>query len=215
MKYVKPVLSKGLLVVVFIVPLIAIRLASGTDFVINLSATIQQHRLIYLVALFCTKTISIIYPPLPGIVATVASIPFVGWEAAYVTDILGSLTGASITFYLGKRYGLSILNHVLGEKITSKVKTIQLKDQNQIEAAIFLRFAAGGLLSDALSWGASLIGFSYISLIAGYIIFHLITILPVFIILSTSISVQTGIIGAVMFFVAWLVIIKFNGRYFE
>ena len=105
---------------------------------------VQRNKLTYLLFLWLAKTVSIIYPPIPGVLMTLASIPLVGWELAYLIDILGSFTGATAAFWFGKKYGLSLLRWLVGEKLVSKIEAIKLRSANQIEAAFVLRIAAGG-----------------------------------------------------------------------
>jgi hypothetical protein len=71
------------------------------------------------------------------------------------------------------------------------------------------------MLSDGLAWGGSLLGFRFIPFFFGYIVSHLITTLPVFFILSLSSQVKSWIIFIPLVIIAWLLIIKFKGRYFE
>ena len=176
---------------------------------------LQQYQTIFLIALLFLKSISIIYPPLPGNLFTLGSIPIVGWEWAYAVDILGSTSGATISYFLGKKYGEPILRWAIGTRLTSKLTAIKIRAGNQIGAAFFLRLASGGMLSDGLSWGASLIKFQYRSFIIGYILSHLLTTLPVFYLLSLSISVKSWTIIVPTVFIAWFIIYKFKGRYFE
>ena len=192
-----------------------VQLASQSEIVISLSSTVQSHLPLYLVALLILKTSSIVYPPLPGVVLTLASIPLIGWERAYFIDITGSTIGATISFFLGKKYGSSILTRVIGKSLADKIVSVKLKQKNQIEAAIFLRFASGGMLSDGLAWGASLIGFKYPPFIIGYVISHVITTLPVFYLVAASISFDSWIVVASVAILAWFIIFKFKGRYFE
>lgn len=196
-------------------PTFVLQFASQTKEVQSFIAFVHSHFLVYLASLFIGKTISIIYPPLPGAIFTLASVPLIGWKAAYVIDVLGSFVGVSASFYLGKKYGYAILNRVVGTTITNKISSIKLKPRNQVEAAIFLRFAVGGLLSDGLAWGASLIGFRYLTFIIGHLISHVIITLPIFYLISTSISLNSWSIIGLATIVAWLVIYKYKGRYFE
>ena len=176
---------------------------------------VQSNKLLFLVSLFFGKSASIVYPPLPGAILTLGSIPLVGWKWAYFIDIIGSITGATIAYFLGKKYGVTLLNWALGITITQKITSIKLKKRNQIESAFILRIAAGGLLSDGLAWGASLIKLNYLPFIIGYILSHLLTTLPLFYLLSLSISVESWIIVLPVAIVAIIILYKLKGRYFE
>jgi uncharacterized membrane protein YdjX (TVP38/TMEM64 family) len=209
------VLSKLVFVSFLILPALIIQMIIQSGALVGLFIFIHTYLPLYLLALLAIKAVSIVYPPLPGVAFTVASIPLIGWQYAYFIDFLGSTIGASISFFLGQKYGYSILNRVIGKTIADKIIKIKLKQRNQIEAAIFLRFAAGGMLSDGLAWGASLIGFKFLPFIVGFGIAHVITTLPVFYFVALSISFNSWVLVAVVTILAWLIIYKFKGRYFE
>ncbi len=177
--------------------------------------TLQAHQAVFLVALLLGKALSIIYPPLPGAILSLSAIPVVGWAWAYTIDILGSLIGSSISYFLGKKYGEPILKWAIGERFTTKVTSIRVKPGNQMVATFMLRIASGGMLSDGLAWGASLIGLRYRSFITGYLASHVLTTLPIFYLLSLSLNIKSWIILVPITVAAWLIIYKFKGKYFE
>ena len=208
-------LPKIVFFLLLVLPPFALQFASQTTEIQRLTSVIHAYLPIYIIVLLFTKVLSIVYPPLPGVVFTLASVPLIGWKTAYVVDICGSIIGATISFYLGKKYGYAILIRVLGKGLADKIATTKLKQKNQVEAAIFLRFAAGGMLSDGLAWGASVLGFGYLPFTIGYAISHVVTTLPVFYFIAASISFDSWVIVAIAAVLAWLVIYKFKGRYFE
>ena len=201
-------------VLLLILPAILIQFASHTSVVLNLSNFIQNYLILYLLVLLLVKLSSIVYPPLPGIAFTIASIPLVGWPLAYLIDLTGSTLGSSIAFILGKKYGQSILSRVVGQGITEKIMNTKLKQGTQVEASIVLSFASVGL-SDGLAWGGSLIGFKFWPFALGRIMSHLLTTLPIFFLIAVSTSFNSWLIVAFATVLAWLMIFKFKGRYFE
>jgi uncharacterized membrane protein YdjX (TVP38/TMEM64 family) len=212
---IKDVVIKVFIISFLIVPVVIIQLASQSNVILGFTDFVQAYLPLYVFVLLVVKAISIIYPPLPGIAFTIASVPIIGWQLAYLADITGSFIGASVSFFLGKKYGYSILKRVIGPNIIEKINKIRLKQRNQVEVAIFLRFAGGGMLSDGLAWGASLIGFRYASFIVGYLISHLMTSLPIFYFVAVSLSFNSWVVFVGAAILAWIVIYKFKGRYFE
>lgn len=208
-------LTKLVLLTLFLLPMVLLQLWAKTESVHQLIEVIHRYLPLFLIALMLTKAASIVYPPLPGVVFSLTAIPLVGWELAYLIDMLGSLLGATASYFFGQKYGLSILRRVLGSALTTRITNVKLKPINQIEAAVMLRLAAGGLLSDGLAWGASLIGFRFSSFIVGYAISHVLTTLPVFYALSASLSLHSWALFLAVALVSWLIIFKFKGRYFE
>lgn len=181
----------------------------------NLTQLIQHYIYLYAMVLLLFKALSVIYPPVPGTILTLASVPIIGWPLAYLTDVIGGIVGGVVSFQLSKKYGQRLLNSILGKTITNKILSIKLKDRNQIESAIVLRIASGGIFSDGLAWGASLIGFRLLPFEIGYVISHAITTLPVFYFLGISVQFNSWLLLGTAMIVGWLVIYKFKGRYFE
>ena len=181
----------------------------------QIAAVVRHYFFLYVLVVFFLKSISIVYPPLPGSLFTVASIPFVGWQVAYAIDFVGSVFGALVSFLLGKKYGEKLLRLMLGDYIAQKVLAIKLKEKNQVESAVVLKIASGGVLSDGLAWGASLIGFKLQPFLLGYAISHVAVTLPIFYLLGASVEIQSGLIVGVLMLAASGLIFYFKGRYFE
>lgn len=161
------------------------------------------------------KAASIVYPPLPGIMLTLAMVPFLGWQKAYLVELVGSLLGTTAAYWLGFRYGDKLISWAAGDKLLSKIKSVKLKPGNQFEAAFVLRTASGGALSDALAWGASLIGLRFQPYLLGHLANHVLATLPVFLLIGLSLKLNSWLIVGPIMVVCWFLIWKFKGRYFE
>jgi uncharacterized membrane protein YdjX (TVP38/TMEM64 family) len=215
MSWVRVVLKLLLIlffVVISLVVFVAIFRFSKLDHVTKL---VKANPVVFVVTLVATKAISIAYPPLPGSLLTAGTISIIGWEAAYAIDLIGSTLGVVLAYFLGRRYGNNILLWVLGEKITDKIKSIKVKDRKQIQTAFIMRIAMGGILSDGLAWGASMVGFRFFPFVMGYILSHLLISAPVFYFISKSIEVSSWAIALPAMLLAWLLIFIFKGKYFE
>src|SRR3989337_132416 len=70
---------------------------------------VQQNLLLYFLFLLFIKILGILWPPLPGGLFTLGSIPAIGWELAYIADLVGSVIGSSGAFFMGRRYGPKLL----------------------------------------------------------------------------------------------------------
>lgn len=168
-----------------------------------------------LVFIILAKAASIVYPPLPGIILTLAMIPILGWQKAYIVELIGSLLGVTAAYGLGYRYGEKLIKWIAGETLLKKIKAVKLKPGNQFEAAFVLRTASGGALSDTLAWGASLIGLRYWPYFLGHWANHVLATLPLFFLIGLSIKLHTWLIAIPVMIFGWLIIWKFKGRYFE
>lgn len=214
MKTTKSLLYKIFLILILLIPAIALQFAGGEDLMIKIINHVQQNLVLYLFSLFFIKMIGIVYPPLPGAILTLSAVPFVGWKLAYMVDFLGSVTGVFISFYLGKRYGFSFLEKLVGKNTVEKIRKIKVKKNNQIESAFMLRVAFSAF-SDGLAWGAGLIGFKASSFITGYALSHLVISLPIFYLVGFSTTAHSIILFFIIILISWFVLYKFKGRYFE
>lgn len=208
--------NKLLLLVLITIPAVGIipRLLDP-QFQVSLLSLSQSHLEFVVLSLFLLKTAAILYPPVPGSIITIAAIPFIGWPHAYMVEITGSLTGSSLAYLAGKYKGKQFIIWLIGKKTADKLFKLKLKQKNQFEAAIILRLASGGMLSDGLAWGASLLGFRYLPFILGYCISHLLSTLPIFILVGFSISLKSWVVVVPVAIIAWLLLLKFKGKYFE
>lgn len=168
-----------------------------------------------LVFIVLAKAASIVYPPLPGIILTVALTPILGWQKAYAVELAGSLLGVTAAYWLGYKYGEKLIRWIAGEVLLKKIKAVKLKPGNQVEAAFVLRTASGGVLSDALAWGASLIGLRYWPYLLGHLVNHVVATLPLFFLIGLSIQLHTWLMAIPVMIFGWFIIWKFKGRYFE
>jgi len=116
---------------------------------------------------------------------------------------------------LGKKYGEKLIKWIAGENLLAKIKAVKLKPGNQFEAAFVLRTASGGALSDTLAWGASLIGLRYFPYLLGHLVNHILVTLPIFLLVGFSIKVHSWLLIGPVMLIAWLLVWKFKGRYFE
>jgi len=161
------------------------------------------------------KAASIVYPPLPGIILTLAMVPILGWQKAYAVELAGSLLGVTSAYWLGYKYGEKMIKWIAGDKLLAKIKAVKLKPGNQFEAAFVLRTASGGALSDTLAWGASLIGLRYAPYLFGHLANHVLATLPLFVLVGWSVKVHSWLLIGPVMLIAWLLVWKFKGRYFE
>jgi len=142
-------------------------------------------------------------------------VPILGWQKAYLVDLAGSLLGVTSAYWLGYKYGVKIIRWIAGEKLLHKIQSIKLKPGSQFEAAFVLRTASGGTLSDVLAWGASLIGLRYWPYAIAHVANHILFTLPIFVLLGFSIRLHSWLVAIPVMGLAWWLIWKFKGRYFE
>lgn len=176
---------------------------------------VQSNLVTYFSFVVLTKALAIVWPPLPGNLFTITSIPFWGWFIAYLADFLGSLLGSSVAYYLGKKYGFRFINKVFSTDMESKIRGIKVKSRNEIESVFMIKTLGGGLLMEAVSYGAGILNIKYINFLIGSILSHLLFGIPIFF-LADQILDSKNAIWTLMFVVISLVLLwKLKGRYFE
>lgn len=174
----------------------------------------QANLLLFFLILVAIKIVAIVWPPLPGGLLTLGSIPVIGWELAYLSDFSGSIIGSIIAFYLGKKYGYKFLNRFFDDKTIEKIKNIKIKKNRELESVIVLRII-GGTLVEVVCYGAGLLNIKFHNFIIGTSISHLMFGIPAFYLTSNILHVQNALINASIIVLAILFFRKIKGRYFE
>ena len=173
----------------------------------------QQNFWLYIGILVFIKIIAIVWPPLPGGLFTLASIPVIGWLPAFLAETVGGIAGGSIAYYLGKRYGYSFLRKVLDKEIIEKIQRIKMTGKREFEAIFFLRLFTG-LISEAISYGSGVIGVKYRNFFLGTLAAQVVFI-PAFYFFEEIISGKNLLIYAPAALILAAIFWKMKGRYFE
>lgn len=149
---------------------------------------VSGNRLTFILFLFSFKVLSIVWPPLTGGVATLAAIPLLGWQTAYIIDLVGSVTGGVVAYHLGKKYGYKILKKLFDENIVERIRKIKIKKGKELEAVIIYRIIFGSTILEVIYYGAGLLRVGFGNFFIGAIISHLITGLPVYYLTNNILS---------------------------
>jgi uncharacterized membrane protein YdjX (TVP38/TMEM64 family) len=173
----------------------------------------QANFVLYFVLLVFVKVLAIVWPPLPGGILTMGSIPVIGWVAAYLAEALGAIIGASIAYMLGKRYGYSFLRKVLDETTIRRMQNVKIKKNKELEALFFVRLFSGGI-SEAISYGSGLMGVRYRNFFLATC-GSILTTLPIFYFLNEIITGRNIAIYVPIVLVLAIFFWKKRGRYFE
>lgn len=175
----------------------------------------QNNLYLFIPVVLLFKIAGVVYPPLPSVVFTIAAIPILGWFPAYLIDLTGSLAAGAIDYYLGKRYGYRILNKLFDSQVVEKIKTIRVKPGREIESVIVMRILLGGIIIEAIYYGAGLLGIRFKNFMIGTSVSHIILGIPTFLIGSSIFQAQNLLISITLGVTAILIIYKVKGRYFE
>jgi uncharacterized membrane protein YdjX (TVP38/TMEM64 family) len=175
---------------------------------------VQQNLLLYVLFLVLVKITGIVWPPLPGGLFSLASIPIIGWFNAFVSDSIGGFVGAQITYFLGKNYGVRLLNKLFNDDMIEKITSLKVKKHREIEALLVTRLLYGSV-SEFITYGAGVIGIRYRNFFIAMLIFALIQ-LPIFYLYHIVFTQFTSsIFGIILLTLAVIIFFKLKGRYFE
>lgn len=174
-----------------------------------------ENPLSFFLLLTTIKIIGIIWPPLPGGLMTIGSIPLLGWYNAYFIDLVGSIIGSSLAYYIGKKYGYKLLSKLFDEKIVDRIKNIKVKKEREIEATFTLRLIGGNTIMEAVCYGAGLLKIKYRNFLIGTIASHMLLGIPTFYFAGNFLRARNIALNAVLALITVYLIWKIKGRYFE
>ncbi len=200
---------------VFILTMALFYWFSKTPYFLSLDSWIKTNLALYVTSLFIVKVIGILWPPISGGIFTLASIPFLGWQLAFMIDMAGSTVGGVIAYQLGRKYGFPFLNKILDTNIVEKIKRIKVKKGKEIEAVFVYRLLFGSIIVEALYYGAGVLKIHFGKFLIGVTLSHLLIGIPIFILASTIFSGANIILTITLAIIALIFIIKTKGRYFE
>lgn len=175
----------------------------------------EQNIILLMIILILWKALAIVWPPIHGTILTLGAIPVIGWELAYLADILGNILGSSIAYFIGIHYGYALLYKLFDDKVVNKVKKFKVRPHREVEATFVLRILTGSSAVEVVCYGAGLMRIKYINFIIGTVLSHLALGAPAFALIGTAFSPRMIILNVALAVVAVPVIWKLRGRYFE
>jgi uncharacterized membrane protein YdjX (TVP38/TMEM64 family) len=187
----------------------------GTDSFLALKSWSEQNIVLTIIFLVTLKIIGIVWPPLPGGLITLGSIPVLGWQLAYASDFTGSAIGSSIDYYIGKKYGHKIVHKLFDKKTIERIHSIKIKKNKEIEATFALRLVGGNTISEAISYAAGLLGIRYKNFLIGTVLSHLFLGIPTYFLVANIFNAQNLGISLTVSIIAIAFLWKAKGRYFE
>lgn len=174
----------------------------------------QQNFKTYFTVLVSLKAIGLVWPPLPGGVLTIGSIPVLGWLNAYLADLLGSIFGASAAYFIARRWGYQFIKKIFDEATIERIKKIKIKKHREIEAIFFLRIF-GGTIVEAVCYGAGLLNIKYLNFAIGTIASHVVLGVPFYYFTNNIFEGKNFIFNLIIvaIFIPWALVAK--KRYLE
>lgn len=205
----------ALIGLVFLISLLAYFWFINTSYFVSLKSWGEQNTVTFVSLLVSIKIIGIVWPPLPGGLLTLGSIPILGWKLAYFSDFAGSMIGSSIAFYLGSRYGHKFIHKLFDKKIIDKIHKIKVNKKREVEAIFALRLVSGNTIMEAVCYGAGMLKVSYKNFLIGSVASHTLIGIPTFYFAGNLFNSKNVILNLLVAAIAITIIYKSKGRYFE
>lgn len=186
--------------------------ASSSYYSLMLSWSHQNSFLLFSI-LVVIKVFGIVWPPIPGAILTIGSIPFLGWFSAYLADFIGNYLGSSVAFYIGARWGFVFMDKIFDEDTIRKIRRIKIKSDREIEA-IFVLCLFGGIIFEAICYGSGLLKVKYKNFVIGTILSN-IAWLPWFYLAKDIFAKRNLYVSVIGLLVLILVMLHLRHRFFE
>lgn len=204
-----------LMVFVFLLTIYLYWLFLGSDLYKDFELWVFGNKTLFTSYLFIFKFVSILWPPFAGGIATLASIPLVGWVNAYLIDLVGSVVGGSISYYLGNKYGYKILDFLFDKEVIEKINKIKVRKNREIETVFIYRVFFGSTIIEAIYYGAGYLKINYFNFLCGAILSHIVVGVPAFYFSGNLISGENLFITVLSILLGIPFFIKYKNRHFE
>ncbi len=174
-----------------------------------------RHNLfIFYTSLLVAKIAAIVWPPLPGSLFTFGAIPFIGWFQSYTVDMIGSLIGASIAYFLGKKYGYPFLKKIFNPDLVQKIQQIKIRKDREIESVFVGRMAGAGNIMELICYGAGVLRVRFGRFIIASFLANLLA-LPLYYAGGNILKGGNVVLGVLFGAITLLLFWKIKGRYVE
>jgi len=119
----------------------------------------KQHTILAPFLIILWRILGVVIPPIPGGLVSIALIPVFGWFLSFIYMMIGLLTGCSIAFWLGRKYGKNLVKKFIP---ISKIDDWESKFNlhTKFFAFLVIRFTTGPVL-DFVSYIAGLTKISF------------------------------------------------------
>jgi len=202
-------------IIIFVAAAAAYWYFTRTPHFIVFQAWSRQNLILYISTLFFLRTISLIFPPLPGAIFVLAAIPVLGWPAAFALDFASSLTGGCLDYYLGRKYGLLLLSRLFDQSTLAKISAAKVRPGKEIESIFVMRILMAATLQEAVYYGAGFLKVKFRHFLAGTTLSHLATGIPIFYFASNIFSSQNTVLTIVSIIVSTFLVYNLKSRYLE
>lgn len=175
----------------------------------------QSNLLLFYIFLFFIKVTGIVWPPLPGGVFVLGSIPLIGWFNAYLIDFFATLVASSIAYALGRKYGMPLVRRIVDEGIVEKIEKIKIKRNRELETIFLIRTLGGAVVVEVVAYASGLFKIGYRNFLIGTVLSHMVVVTPAYYFFGNIFSGKNMIVSVISIVLLLLLFAKFRKRYLE
>lgn len=168
-----------LILAMFVATIVAYSHFSKTVYFVELQVWAQANFFRFFLILVFVKALGIVWPPLPGVVLLIGSIPIIEWLPAFLADAIGWYIGATISFLLSRRYGMRTIRFFFGESGVERVKNFKVNANRELEVLTIMKIM-GGSIGEFINYAAGLTTISFLNFCLSNVIASLVIGLPLF-----------------------------------
>ena len=172
----------------------------------------KQNKLLLILSIIVIKILGIVWPPIPGAVFSLASIPLLGWKTSYIINLAGLIIGSVIAYKIAEIWGEKLIKKFID---INKVKKIKIKKGREIEVILLLTIFGSGIFFEAVCYGAGLLKIDFKKFIAGIVLGNALTGIPLYYLIGSSIKLKYSVIPILITIGVFLALYKLKGRYLE
>ena len=175
----------------------------------------ESNIVLFYIVLFSIKVTGIVWPPLPGGIFVLGSIPIIGWFNAYLIDFTATLVASSIAYVLGRKYGMPLVKKIVDEEMVKKMEKIKVKQKRELETIFLIRTLGGAVVVEVVAYASGLFRIGYRNFMFGTVLSHIVVVVPAYYFFGNIISGQNVIISLISVVLLLILFTKFKGRYLE
>lgn len=196
-----------------IITIVGYRLFEQSTYFASILAFAESHTWQFIVVLVLIKTLGIVWPPFSGGILTIAAIPIIGWELAFLADFIGSLIGPLLAYYLGYHYGERILDIFFDTAMIKRVQSFEIIPGKEFEA-VFVLHTLFYSIGEVVSYAAGVLRIRLIPFWLGIFVSTLVYA-PIFFLAENIFTGQNALVSVLILVAGFYIFYLVRDRYFQ
>ncbi len=160
------------------------------------------------------KFIGIVYPPIPGGLFLIASVPFLDWKIPFFANVIGSVFGGVVNYWVARVFGESAVKNLLGAVWWERLRKVKIRKGREFEALILARVGLAGAL-EGVQYMAGLLRVNFLWYLLASLLSDIIIGFLFFWLLSKGFKLFSLPLSVFLSLLLLLLLWKGKGRYLQ